>query len=309
MVLGSTCLPNCSLSAVCANNDESFDEDLDYILHEYDACDSDDWDCIGRCKDRGRAGSAVPGRRMERRAKEVATSSTTRSRPRQKYTAGAARRARRCELTEVLANRPTTLLPPRGSKHQGLTTDGHPRRSASVVPGACSAPPDEERMAAGIGLDLATYRMLRQLEQRDIRPEDYELLGRLDETVKCATLSPEELLHFPTQTHCISADVVCDMITDKKCMDMSISEAAFGMDFWKLSLPQFEDEHPNCSSDCSTTGSVMQESCTVCLCELEEGDLLRVLPCSHRFHRDCIDHWLLHSSTACPACKLDLSQD
>ena len=30
----------------------------------------------------------------------------------------------------------------------------------------------------------------------------------------------------------------------------------------------------------------------MCLCEYEEGDLLRNLKCGHDFHRDCIDQWL-----------------
>merc|ERR1739848_870333 len=35
------------------------------------------------------------------------------------------------------------------------------------------------------------------------------------------------------------------------------------------------------------------EFCGVCLLEFEEGDELRtLLPCGHRFHRECIDNWL-----------------
>ena len=33
--------------------------------------------------------------------------------------------------------------------------------------------------------------------------------------------------------------------------------------------------------------------CSVCLGEFEEGELLRVLPCRHNFHQQCIDDWLL----------------
>ncbi|KAJ9152479.1 hypothetical protein P3X46_026040 [Hevea brasiliensis] len=43
--------------------------------------------------------------------------------------------------------------------------------------------------------------------------------------------------------------------------------------------------------------------CAVCLCEFSEKDKLRLLPmCSHAFHINCIDTWLLSNST-CPLCR------
>ncbi|KAG8653985.1 hypothetical protein MANES_05G088400v8 [Manihot esculenta] len=43
--------------------------------------------------------------------------------------------------------------------------------------------------------------------------------------------------------------------------------------------------------------------CAVCLSEFSEKDKLRLLPaCSHAFHIDCIDTWLLSNST-CPLCR------
>ncbi|KAH7688228.1 Zinc finger RING/FYVE/PHD-type protein [Dioscorea alata] len=46
--------------------------------------------------------------------------------------------------------------------------------------------------------------------------------------------------------------------------------------------------------------------CAVCLCEFEADDKLRLLPkCSHAFHLECIDTWLLSHST-CPLCRSSL---
>ncbi|KAK1292770.1 RING-H2 finger protein ATL13 [Acorus calamus] len=43
--------------------------------------------------------------------------------------------------------------------------------------------------------------------------------------------------------------------------------------------------------------------CAVCLCEFDADDKLRLLPkCSHAFHVECIDTWLLSHST-CPLCR------
>ncbi|KAK3121830.1 hypothetical protein QOZ80_8BG0661490 [Eleusine coracana subsp. coracana] len=49
--------------------------------------------------------------------------------------------------------------------------------------------------------------------------------------------------------------------------------------------------------------------CAVCLCEFAADDRLRLLPrCSHAFHVDCIDTWLLSHST-CPLCRRSLLAD
>ncbi|ESQ50579.1 hypothetical protein EUTSA_v10022703mg [Eutrema salsugineum] len=46
--------------------------------------------------------------------------------------------------------------------------------------------------------------------------------------------------------------------------------------------------------------------CPICLCEFETEDKLRLLPkCSHAFHVNCIDTWLLSHST-CPLCRSNL---
>jgi E3 ubiquitin-protein ligase SIS3 len=39
--------------------------------------------------------------------------------------------------------------------------------------------------------------------------------------------------------------------------------------------------------------------CSVCLSEYEIGDVIKGLPCTHRFHVECIDKWL-KESRFCP---------
>lgn len=49
--------------------------------------------------------------------------------------------------------------------------------------------------------------------------------------------------------------------------------------------------------------------CAVCLCEFGGLDVLRFIPpCSHVFHRDCIDVWLGRHIT-CPVCRRNLTGD
>lgn len=47
--------------------------------------------------------------------------------------------------------------------------------------------------------------------------------------------------------------------------------------------------------------------CPVCMEEFEEGQDLRVLPCSHHFHKDCIDEWLLTIAGSCPLWYVKIS--
>ncbi|XP_076125821.1 RING finger protein 215 isoform X1 [Alosa pseudoharengus] len=44
------------------------------------------------------------------------------------------------------------------------------------------------------------------------------------------------------------------------------------------------------------------DNCAVCLEQFNNNQCLRVLPCMHEFHRDCVDPWLLLQQT-CPLCK------
>ncbi|KAJ7970652.1 RING-H2 finger protein [Quillaja saponaria] len=51
------------------------------------------------------------------------------------------------------------------------------------------------------------------------------------------------------------------------------------------------------------TSSSISSSCSICLADYNETDMLRLLPdCGHIYHLSCVDSWLkLHSS--CPICR------
>lgn len=55
------------------------------------------------------------------------------------------------------------------------------------------------------------------------------------------------------------------------------------------------------------TESRISTSCAICLCDYEDLEELRHLPCDHYFHKDCVDEWLKLKRT-CPMCKFDISQ-
>jgi len=47
----------------------------------------------------------------------------------------------------------------------------------------------------------------------------------------------------------------------------------------------------------------MNSKCTVCQDDFNEQDDVRVLPCEHIYHLDCIDDWLKIHSYKCPCCR------
>lgn len=49
-------------------------------------------------------------------------------------------------------------------------------------------------------------------------------------------------------------------------------------------------------------GDCVEETCSICLDDLEDGQDVMILPCRHGFHPDCISPWLkMHSE--CPICR------
>ncbi|XP_019179421.1 PREDICTED: E3 ubiquitin-protein ligase At1g63170 [Ipomoea nil] len=47
--------------------------------------------------------------------------------------------------------------------------------------------------------------------------------------------------------------------------------------------------------------------CCICLAKYVNNDELRELPCSHFFHKDCVDKWLKINNT-CPLCKAEVGE-
>lgn len=55
-------------------------------------------------------------------------------------------------------------------------------------------------------------------------------------------------------------------------------------------------------------GTGSYDVCAVCLEDYEDGAMLRILPCNHRFHCSCIDAWLINWRAFCPICKQDVNK-
>uniref|UniRef100_A0A7N0VGP0 RING-type domain-containing protein n=1 Tax=Kalanchoe fedtschenkoi TaxID=63787 RepID=A0A7N0VGP0_KALFE len=68
-------------------------------------------------------------------------------------------------------------------------------------------------------------------------------------------------------------------------------------------ISQFDLHHPPGFRFDGGSNLDSGSECVICLDRIRDGDFFRILPgCSHAFHLDCIDTWLVKAS-ACPICR------
>lgn len=134
-----------------------------------------------------------------------------------------------------------------------------------------SFPPRAEReaAAASMGVDVSTYNMLMDMQHRDITPEDYEMLRRLDSSVQPKTLSPRLLEKRAPCWRVPDTPAVC--VADIADADESSARA-----------------------------SAVDEQCSICMENFVADERVRKLPCGHIFHASCVDEWLTRRSNVCP---------
>mmetsp|Transcript_16994 Transcript_16994/g.54443 ORF Transcript_16994/g.54443 Transcript_16994/m.54443 type:complete len:284 (-) Transcript_16994:25-876(-) len=146
---------------------------------------------------------------------------------------------------------------PRGARGgQPSARSSHsPQRGRPSAPARASREPRPAQPQQG----PLTAAQIRELMNRDLTPEDYELLLLLDEGVKRAR----------TLTSGAAA---------------ALSQA------------------PPC-------GSWVGDECRICLCALEAGEDVRVLPaCGHAYHGPCVERWLSSSRATCPLCGTEVPE-
>lgn len=121
----------------------------------------------------------------------------------------------------------------------------------------------QQAFADELGLDLATYRLLIEMQEREITPEDYDVLLNVHSAAnKPETLTVDTLELIPVlRVRTSGSDVTPGLV---------IVEA--------------------------------DTTCLVCLGDFTDGEQVRQLPCpcKHVFHKSCIDTFLSEHGSFCP---------
>lgn len=47
-------------------------------------------------------------------------------------------------------------------------------------------------------------------------------------------------------------------------------------------------------------------SCTICMCDFEEGEIIKSVKCGHNFHSECLKQWIMREPN-CPCCRTNIN--
>lgn len=135
---------------------------------------------------------------------------------------------------------------------------------------------------------LQGLRLQLALLDREFDDLDYDTLRALDgDNVSAApSMSEEEINALPVHKYKNAGP-------QSICSSMQQASSSVSAEQKKQDLG---------SSVGSSKAQEDELTCSVCLEQVNVGELIRSLPCLHQFHASCIDPWLRQQGT-CPVCK------
>ncbi|GAB2288669.1 E3 ubiquitin-protein ligase sdir1 [Dionaea muscipula] len=133
---------------------------------------------------------------------------------------------------------------------------------------------------------LQGLRLQLALLDREFDDLDYETLRALDaDNPGAPSMSEEEINALPVHKYKVSAP------------------QSAGSSVQQTSASASSENKQEISITVGSSKGLDDElTCSVCLEQVNAGELIRSLPCLHQFHANCIDPWLRQQGT-CPVCK------
>ncbi|CAN1746890.1 E3 ubiquitin-protein ligase SDIR1 [Linum perenne] len=134
---------------------------------------------------------------------------------------------------------------------------------------------------------LQGLRLQLALLDREFDDLDYETLRALDsDVVPTTSMSEEEINALPVHNYKVSGS---------QSSISSLQQAS-------SSIPAEPKKQETSCAVGKLKASEDELTCSVCLEQVDVGEVIRTLPCLHQFHAICIDPWLRQQGT-CPVCK------
>ncbi|XP_008803095.2 E3 ubiquitin-protein ligase SDIR1-like [Phoenix dactylifera] len=151
-------------------------------------------------------------------------------------------------------------------------------------------------VAFATGGRLQSLRLQLALLDREFDDLDYDALRELDtdNSSEAPSMSEEEINALPV--HKYKANLQKDSSSNRQSDGSLLQQAS------SSSASAAERKRDCVKADGSLKTSEDELTCTVCLEQVNAGELIRSLPCLHQFHANCIDPWLRQQGT-CPVCK------
>ncbi|KAK2993170.1 hypothetical protein RJ640_015357, partial [Escallonia rubra] len=139
---------------------------------------------------------------------------------------------------------------------------------------------------------LHGLRLQLALLDREFDDLDYETLRALDSDNgrRTTSMSEEEINALPVHKY---------KATGPKSSEGSSSQQHVSSSSGEF-IPQIKVD---IKAESNTQASEEELTCSICLEQVNRGEIVRSLPCLHQFHANCIDPWLRQQGT-CPVCKL-----
>ncbi|XP_072997501.1 E3 ubiquitin-protein ligase SDIR1-like isoform X2 [Typha latifolia] len=143
---------------------------------------------------------------------------------------------------------------------------------------------------------LQSLRLQLALLDREFDDLDYDALRALDsDNSPCApSMSEEEINALPV--HKYKVQPLQGIASTRQSSGSSLAQSS------SSSGSANEKRQDSSRADGTSKTSEDELTCSVCLEQVNVGELIRSLPCLHQFHTNCIDPWLRQRGT-CPVCK------